>query len=169
MPRKNGKPAAAREPQFHTTLGKSSTSTPGRYKGLTLEQTIAEAKRDLVSTEQDVSVWDGDRLLAVIRPSETGGDLDVIRLDRLAPRTRRYSNQRPMLRQSITFNPPWSPDCPLTIEIILLPEGSGDGINEADSERHGCPLTKHDLTVLEEAGWLEWMETGVTAYVRFVR
>jgi hypothetical protein len=151
---------------------RATGASKARYGQVELSEAIARAKLDALRSTADVTVWDRDRVAAVVKfDPDRPVPLTVTTAAEMAPKPRpyRYSNQRPMLRQSITFNPPWEPECPLTIELILLPSGTGGSTNEPDVDRDGIPMAKGDLRVLEESGWQEFQETAVTAFVRFIR
>jgi hypothetical protein len=119
----------------------------------------------------DAAVWEGSKLVAVVPWDEANNKVGArAERDRILrePPPRRYSNQIPMLRQSTTFSPPWCPS-PITLEIIMLPEGTGEGYDGENVDRDGIPLNEPDLRVLEEAGWTENAETAVRIFTRIVR
>lgn len=169
------KPPAAAQPNYRLVMG-DLESEPGKFDGKTFEEVCFQAQADAFMNKLDVTVWDGPKFLAVAR-RDGDRDVSLVNAERIfaKPKRPRYCNQTPMIRSTTTFSFPWAPDDIVTMECVILPEGSGESIANMDGpdaeiiDLKGVPLCKGDLYLLQEGGWQEFEHTSFCAFIRFVR
>ena len=76
-----------------------------------------------------------------------------------------FPRLQPFIRQTLTIAPPWAPDCPVTVEVCITPDGSGETPSDPISD---MTISPEEELRLAEAGWSVEQHTGIAVYVRTI-